>query len=55
MIKEYDFYKEENIYIVGHEERSICDFIKIHPVNIAADVKNKYTFKHWVEFMGKQK
>lgn len=47
-IKNYDFYHPNNIYIIGHEDRSLADFIKLNYQKIDDNTLNQYNFDNWI-------
>lgn len=49
-IKEYDFYRPENIFVWGVDDASrLEDFIKAPLVDIEASIKGKYYFENWIK------
>jgi hypothetical protein len=47
-IKNYDFYRRENIFILGEDpENGLTDFIEIPYQQIPDEIKNKYSFENW--------
>lgn len=45
-IKEYDFYRPENIFILG-EDHGFRKWLQLPLVNISSDIIGKYTFRGW--------
>ena len=49
-IKNYDFYKKENIFIINEDQDDqLKNFIEIPYHKIDPSIKNKYSFKTWFE------
>ena len=48
-IMEYDFYREENIYVLDKDRRSLKEFFKTDFKEPDRDVKDRYLFTHWLE------
>lgn len=48
-ITEYDFYKEENIYILGKDARSLKKFIESDFVPWNEKIVKKYTIENWIK------
>lgn len=47
-IKNYDFYRKENIFIISEDsEEDLNNFIESTYQIIPADIKNKYSFENW--------
>lgn len=47
-IKSYDFYKEENIYILGEDKRTLKEFIESDFVHWNEKIVKKYTIENWI-------
>lgn len=52
-IKNHDFYRKENIYILGQEDRSIKEFLDTPYAKIDENLINYYTFPKWLERFNK--
>ena len=51
-IRKYDFYNESNIYIIGLDDKEkIKQFMKTPYQEIPETIKNRYTFKGWLQNM----
>ena len=49
-IKEYDFYKKDNIFIIGEDDPSnIKNFVNTGYVDIPQNIIKKYTIDGWIE------
>lgn len=49
-IKDYDFYKKENIFIIGQDNwNELASFINTEYVNIDKDIIEKYNFENWLK------
>ena len=47
-VKNYDFYRQENIFIIGEDsEGNLNNFIENPYQEIPAEIKNKYSFESW--------
>lgn len=47
-VKNYDFYRQENIFIIGEDsEENLNNFIENPYQEIPAEIKNKYSFESW--------
>lgn len=56
MVREYDFYKPENILIVDNNLEAITkEFFETSYVKLEDDIYRKYTLDHWVEIVFKLK
>lgn len=51
-VMNYDFYKKENIYVIG-EERKLNEFLEGKYLMIDSKIKNNYSFKNWLEIFFK--
>lgn len=47
LVKQYDFYNVNNIYILGEEERSLSDFVKLPYESLPLEIVDKYNFDNW--------
>jgi len=48
-IVNYDFYRPENIYVYGKDDRALSDFWYSDVVPIPGHLKNKYSLSSWVK------
>lgn len=49
-IKEYDFYKKDNIFIIGEDDlNNIKNFVNTGYVDIPENIIKKYTIDGWIE------
>lgn len=48
-IRKYDFYHSNNIYIIGYEDRSISDFLRLEYQKIPQGLIEKYSVFNWVD------
>ena len=48
-IAQYDFYRRENIYILGEEERSVQDFLNAPGVVLEPEIRNYYLLSNWLK------
>lgn len=48
-IAQYDFYRKENIYILGEEERSVLDFLNAPGVELEPEIRNYYLLSNWLK------
>lgn len=47
-VKNYDFYKKDNIFIIGEDsENELKNFIEDPYQEISLEIKNKYSFENW--------
>ena len=47
-VKNYDFYRKENIFIIGEDsENGLNQFIEMPYLEIPLEIKNKYNFESW--------
>ncbi|MCE3077235.1 hypothetical protein [Chryseobacterium gwangjuense] len=47
-VKNYDFYKKENIFIIGEDdEDGLKNFVESPYQEIPSEIKNKYSFENW--------
>ncbi|TKF69494.1 hypothetical protein FCV59_20550 [Vibrio sp. F13] len=54
-IVKYDFYDQENIYILGFDTRCLKSFVESEYKDVPGSIKEKYSFEHWLKFMSSQK
>ena len=47
-IRQYDFYRKENIYILGEEKRGIREFLGTPAVEIDSDIRDHYLLSSWL-------
>ena len=48
-IARYDFYRKENIYILGEEDRSIQEFLNTPGVEIEPEIRDFYLLSNWLK------
>lgn len=48
-IYEYDFYRRENIYVVGEDERSLSDFLRVPYQPVDTAVRQQYLLSSWLK------
>ena len=48
MIREYDFYRSENIYILGEENRSLKEFFDGKCYSVEQETIDRYLFTNWL-------
>lgn len=48
-IRQYDFYREENIYILGKETREIGEFLSAPAAEIDPDIRDHYLLSNWLK------
>lgn len=48
-LMEYDFYDSHNIYVFGHEDRSLKEFMEEPFVPVPDEIKNEYRFSRWLQ------
>jgi len=47
-VKNYDFYRSENIFIIGENDgKELTNFVENPYQEIPLDIKNKYSFENW--------
>ena len=44
-VKSFDFYRSSNIYVYGHEKRSIEEFLLESYIELPEDIKMQYTLE----------
>jgi hypothetical protein len=50
-IVHYDFYHENNIYVLGHEKRTLLEFLDAPTTEIDDSIKQQYTIDHLLSAM----
>ena len=48
-IRQYDFYREENIYILGEDTRELKEFLSTPPVKIDPKIRDYYLMSNWLK------
>lgn len=48
-ITQYDFYRKENIYILGEENRSVLEFLNSPSVELEPEIRNYYLLSNWLK------
>ena len=48
-IRQYDFYRKENIYILGEETRGIKEFLSTSSVKVESDIRDYYLLSSWLK------
>ncbi|MDO4784059.1 MAG: glycosyltransferase [Propionibacteriaceae bacterium] len=48
-IAELDFYRHENVYLWGADERTLAEFFATAPVEVAPEVADRYRLANWLQ------
>ncbi len=48
-IQQYDFYRKENIYILGEETREIKEFLCVPAVRVDPEIRDYYLMSNWLK------
>ena len=51
MVKDFDFYNEDNIFLLDNNYDKLHDFINCKYHKIDEKIKQKYSFSNWINFM----
>lgn len=51
VIKQYDFYDANNIYIIDNNNINFESFLNVKHTEIKLEIKNKYSFTNWINYI----
>ena len=51
LVKSYDFYRPENIFVIDHNLDLIPAFVKQDYVDLPVEIVEKYSFSNWIQFV----
>jgi hypothetical protein len=50
IIKDYDFYNDQNIYIIDNNNNNFEKFLDSNYQEVPLEIKNKYSFTNWINY-----
>lgn len=51
IIKQYDFYNQNNIYVINHDNLNFNTFLDSNYQDVQIEVKAKYSFTNWINYI----